>query len=516
MKRYIAIILAVLLAVSMMGCGQSGDLFTESTGEEGAVQTAPVDEKGMKVGYLLPSGTDTTDTESRIEGIRQMQYETGLKDSQILIRTDVSKDDSAAAIDEMVRQGCNIIFACDGRYENTMLAAAQQHPDVQFCQEDGTKAKKSGLANMHTYYVRLFEGYYAAGVISGMKINELLNSGRITSADCIIGFVANAEEPETTSCINAFYLGVGEVCSQASMLVRYTEGAGDYDADARAAQQLLEAGASFMSQFTSTTGVATICAENDIPIVGNAVNIIDVAPSEALTSVVADWSVYYTYAVNCLLQGTAIDTDWSGGYDDGAVILSQLNDKHLAEGSIERLTEVEKDLRDGKAKVFDTEKFTVDGDSLETLAEDNDDFKKFAKNIKDGEYRESAKRSAPSMDFFVDGIEESTYDYLGDGEENAETDEADSDSDEAAVVNETVDEENTDEEDTSDEDAANEGDSDEDTTEEDDSDADTSDADDEESTSDEESDTEEDTEEESDTETRGAAGRYNFAEDSEE
>lgn len=271
-----------------------------------------------------------------------------------------------------------------------------------------------------------------------------------------------------------------------------------------------------MSQFTTTTGVATICAENDIPIVGNAVNIIDVAPSEALTSVVADWSVYYTYAVNCLLQGTAIDTDWSGGYDDGAVILSQLNDKHLAEGSIERLTEVEKDLRDGKAKVFDTEKFTVDGDSLETLVEDNDDFKKFAKNIKDGEYRESAKRSAPSMDFFVDGIEESTYDYLGDGEENAETDEADSDSDEAAGDNETVDEENADEEDTSDEDAADEGDSDEDTTEEDDSDADTSDADDEESTSDEESDTEEDTEEESDTETRGAAGRYNFAEDSEE
>ena len=45
-------------------------------------------------------------------------------------------------------------------------------------------------------------------------------------------------------------------------------------------------------------------------------------------------------------------------------------------------------------------------------------------------------------------IEESTYDYLGDGEENAETDEADSDSDEAAVDNETVDEENTDEEDT--------------------------------------------------------------------
>ena len=151
MKRYIAMILAALMALSIMGCGQSGDLFPESTVAGDSSQTAPVDESGMKVGYILPSGTDTTDTNSRIEDIRQMQYETGLKDSQVLIRTDVSKDDCASAIDEMVKEGCNIIFACDSRYENTMLEAAEQNPDVQFCQEDGTKAKKSGLDNMHNY-----------------------------------------------------------------------------------------------------------------------------------------------------------------------------------------------------------------------------------------------------------------------------------------------------------------------------------------------------------------------------
>lgn len=431
MKRYITMILAVLMAVSIMGCGQSGDLFPESTasGDNGSA-TEPVDEEGMKVGYLLPSGTDMTDTSSRIEGIRQMQYETGLKDSQIVIETDVSKEDSASVIEQLVNEDCNIIFACDSKYEAAVLEAAQTYPEVQFCQEDGTKAKKSGLDNMHNYYVRLYEGYYAAGVLSGMKLNEFLNSGRITSADCIIGFVANEETPETTSCVNAFYLGVGEVCSQASMLVRYTEQAGDYDEDARCAKQLLAAGASIMSQFTATTGVATICAENDIPIVGNAVNIIDVAPSEALTSVVADWSVYYSYAVDCLLQGTAIDTDWSGGYADGSVVLSQLNDAHLAAGSVDRLMELEKELRDGDAKIFDTEKFTVDGDSLETLAEENDDFGVYKKYIKDGEYQESVKRSAPTMAFFVDGVEESTYDYLEDEEDtDADTsEETDTDS----------------------------------------------------------------------------------------
>lgn len=422
MKRYITMILAVLLAVSMIGCGQSGDLFPESTASgNGESATEPVDEEGMKIGYILPSGTDMTDTSSRIEGIRQMQYETGLKDSQIMIETDVSKDDSASVIEQLVSEGCNIIFACDDQYENSVLEAAQAHPEVQFCQEDGTKAKKSGLNNMHNYYVRLYEGYYAAGVLSGMKLNEFLNSGRVTSSECVIGFVANEETPETTSCINAFYLGVGEVCSQASMLVRYTDQVGDYDEDAQCAKQLLAAGASIMSQFTTTTGVATICAENDIPIVGNAVNIIDVAPSEALTSVVADWSVYYSYAVQCVLEGKAIDTDWSGGYEDGSVVLSQLNDAHLADGSVERLTELEKELRNGDAKVFDTEKFTVDGDSLETLVEENDDFKGYEKYIKNGEYQESVKRSAPTMEFFVDGVEESTYDYLEE-EEDTQTD----------------------------------------------------------------------------------------------
>ncbi len=525
MKRYIAIVLAVLMAAATVGCGQSGNLFPESTGSGGAVQTEPVDEAGMKVGYLLPSGVDATDTISRMDGIRQMQFETGLKDSQIFIRTDVTKKDSAAVLEELVQEGCNIIFACDKAYENAVIEAAGQHPDVTFCQEDGKKAKKSGLANMHNYYVRLFEAYYAAGVISGMKINELLNSGRISAGDCVVGFAAYEESPEVISCANAFALGVDQVCSQASMLVRYTDTAGNFDEDAACARQLLEAGASFMVQFVNTTGVATVCAENDIPIIGNAVNIIDVAPSEALTSAVTDWSVYYTYAVNCLLQGQAVDVDWCGGYEDGSVILSQLNDAHIAEGTVDRLKEVEADLRDGKAEVFNTENFTVDGDSLETLAEENDDFKKFAKNIKDGEYLESNKRSAPSMDFFIDGIEVSTYDYLaGENAEETDADVADDYDADDAYDEDTYAEEDADADgDAADDDsAADEETADADRDAADDEDADT--AGDEDETTDEDADTTDDEGEASDEDAdaeenevqhRQGSGGYDFSRDEE-
>ena len=118
---------------------------------------------------------------------------------------------------------------------------------------------------------------------------------------------------KTTSCINAFYLGVERVCSQSSILVRYVGKRGVYDADGKAARQLIAAGVKMMAQYTYTTAVATVCAENDTPLIGNDVNLISTAPKDALTSVTSDWSKYYTYAVNKVLNGKEIAAELDSG-----------------------------------------------------------------------------------------------------------------------------------------------------------------------------------------------------------
>lgn len=235
MKRYIAILLSVLLMVQACGCSTARDLFPENTESQQDGQTTAIDEEGLKVGFLFPSNNDATDTTSHVEGIRKMQVETGLSDTQIIIKKNVTKENCSAGIDELVEKGCNIIFACDKTFETEVVDAASRYPEVQFCQEDGKKAKKSELDNMHNFYVRLYEAYYAAGVAAGMKLNDMLNRGKISSSNCVIGFVANEESPENISCLNAFYLGVGQVCSQASMMVRYVDSQGVYDDDGEAA-----------------------------------------------------------------------------------------------------------------------------------------------------------------------------------------------------------------------------------------------------------------------------------------
>lgn len=416
MKRFAAILLTLVMTLQLVACQTASGLFQQDGGEAESTQEAPVSEAGLKVGFLFPSGSDAPDTVSRVEGIRKMQEETGLSDSQVVIRKNVSKDKYTDEINALVEKGCTLIIARSADGETAMLEAAKQYPEVQFCQENGTKAKKSGLDNYHNFYARIFEAYYVAGVAAGMKLNQMLNNGEVSSYNCTIGFVASRENADNISCINAFSLGVEEVCSQADMLVRYVGSRGVYDDDGKEARQLVEAGVCLMAQRTYTTAVAAVCAENDIPVVGSEMNVIDTAPDEAITSPTADWSVYYTYAVKCMENGEAIDTDWCGGYKEKAVTLTQLNDSKLADGTIERLQEAERSLRNGTCKIFDTEKFTVDGDSLTNLVENSENFKKYKKYISDGEFQESVKRSAPVMEFLIDGISVSTENYLPEDE----------------------------------------------------------------------------------------------------
>jgi basic membrane protein A len=417
MKKITALMLALFLVFQMTGCNTASGLFHQENKPESSteVQTAP--DEDLKIGFLFPFGADAPDTISHIEAIRKMQKNTGLKDSQVLIVKNVAADDYGEEIEKLIGKGCDLIFAKASAAETAMIEAASNHPEVEFCQEDGREISESGLSNLHSFYVRLYEGYYAAGVAAGCKLNDLLNRGRISPDTCVIGFAATRKNPENISCINAFKLGVKQVCSQASMIVRYVDSSGNYNKDDECARQLIGAGARLMAQRVFTTAVASACAENDIPIVGNEINIIDVAPIEAITSVTVDWSLYYQHAVECVTNGKDIEPDWVAGYEENAVCLSQFNDAHLPENTIDKVADVEKDLRKGKAKVFDLDNFTVEGENFKELTKNNKDYSKFKPYVSKGEFKESRKKSVPVMDFLIDGIKVITGDYLSDEDE---------------------------------------------------------------------------------------------------
>ena len=142
--------------------------------------------------------------------------------------------------------------------------------------------------------------------------------------------------------------------------------------------------------------------------VGYNIDMLPSAPTAALTSAQNDWSVYYTYAFNCALKGEDIATDWAKGYAEGANMISKLGES-CAEGTAEKVAEVEKGIKEGTLNVFDCSKFTVGGETVTSfLAIDTNGDREgdSGEAVTDGVFHESTLRSAPYFGLKIDGINE--------------------------------------------------------------------------------------------------------------
>ena len=398
MKKALAIGLAAVMAVSM-----SAPVFAEDEGKG-------IAKEDLKVGVIYIGDENEGYTAAHMKGIDEMEEKLGLDDSQIIEKTLIGEDEGCYdAAADLADQGCNIIFATSFGHETYILQAAQEYPDIQFCHATGYQAKSSGLSNMHNFFTRIYESRYLSGVVAGMKLNEMIKNGEVSKDKCKIGYVGAFPYAEVISGFTSFYLGVKSVCDSATMEVKYTNSWASFDLEKECAEQLIADGCVLISQHADTTGAPTACEAAGVPCVGYNIDMTSVAPNTALTSASMDWGVYYTYAVQCMLDGTAIETDWAKGVKDGADAITELNDKTVAEGTKEAVEEAQKGIEDGTLHVFDTSKFTVGGKTLEELVESGDkDATKLKDYIKDGYFHESdvesGMPSAPAFTFIIDGI----------------------------------------------------------------------------------------------------------------
>ncbi|OJU09475.1 MAG: BMP family ABC transporter substrate-binding protein, partial [Clostridiales bacterium 43-6] len=342
-----------------------------------------------------------------MKGIQEMKTKLGLSDSQIIEKTHIKEDQSCyEAAADLADQGCTIIFANSFGHEKFMMQAAKEFPNVQFCHATGFQAKSSGIANMHNYFTAVYESRFVSGVVAGLKLNEMIAAGKFTKDQAKMGYVGAFNYAEVVSGYTSFYLGAKSVCPTVTMEVQYTSSWADMTAEKEVATQLIANGAKLISQHADTTGAPTACEKAGVPNVGYNVDMTSVAPKTALTSATINWGPYYTYAVDCIIKGDKISTDWCKGYVDGAVAISKLNDAAVAKGTAEKVAEVEAALKAGTLHVFKTDTFTVGGKTMEDLIANNKDFAKYSANVKDGYFHESEVISAPAFDLRIDGIKE--------------------------------------------------------------------------------------------------------------
>ena len=391
MKRFLAIMMCLVMVLAIVGC----------KGTKPAEEPA----KKVKVGFICLHDEQSTYDLNFINAAKAACEKLGV---EMVLKTGINEDNSCyETAADMATSGCIAVFADSFGHEDYMIQAAKEFPNVQFCHSTGTKAHTENLANYHNAFAAIYEGRYLAGVVAGLKLNEMIEAGKFTAEEAKVGYVGAFTYAEVISGYTSFFLGVRSVCPTATMEVTFTGSWYDPTAEKEGAQKLIQGGCKLISQHADSLGAPSACEEAGIPDVSYNGSTKEAGPNTYLISSRIDWEPYYEYAITAAMNGKPIDTDWTGTIATGSVKLTELNEGVVAAGTKEKLEEVQKALEAGTLHVFDTATFTKDGAPLTSYLADVDTDAAFTPDtevIKDGYFHESEYRSAPYFDVQIDGI----------------------------------------------------------------------------------------------------------------
>ena len=403
MKKFLALILALVMALSLVACG-GGD--NNTNGDNG--DNANTEGKKVKVGFITLHDENSTYDLNFINGAKEAIAALGLTEDDYILKTNVPEGQECyeAAMD-MVDAGCNIIFADSFGHEPYMIDAAKAHPEVQFCHSTGTRAHTEGLANYHNAFASIYEGRYLAGIAAGLKLNEMIEAGKFTADEAKMGYVGAFTYAEVVSGYTSFYLGAKSVCPTVTMDVTFTGSWYDETLEKEGAEKLIQGGCKLISQHADSLGAPTACENAGVPNVSYNGSTEKACPNTYIISSRINWAPYYEMCIKAVMDGTEIPADWVGTLATNSVVLTDLNTNVAAAGTAEAIAAATEKLEKGEIHVFDCANFTVKGEALTSYQADvnaDSDNTPDTEVVHDGYFSESEFRSAPYFDLQIDGI----------------------------------------------------------------------------------------------------------------
>ena len=310
---------------------------------------------------------------------------------------------------EAAEEGCQIIINNSYGFEPYMLEVVDDYPEITFISCTSYMSWNDGRDNTHNAFANIYEGRYIAGVVAGMKLQQMIDEGQITPEQAVIGYVGAFPFAEVVSGYTSYFLGARSVCPSVTMKVMYVSSWSDATAESDAALALIDQGCVLISQHSDNTTPATAAQSRGVYHTGYNNDMTGIAPDASLIGTRIDWGIYFTEAIRAYVNGEEIPQDWCKGMGEGAVVMTPLNEAIAAPGTAEKIAEVEAAIADGSLEVFDTSTFTVGGQTVTTamaLDTDGDFTPDSVEAVHDGAFHESEAQSAPYFTLRIDGIVE--------------------------------------------------------------------------------------------------------------
>lgn len=387
----ITLLTAIVMIVITFGI----HYFTDGKEEERSIRTGFV--------YVGDASDAYTANFLKAQNAVEKQYDGQV---EVIAKYNVQENRVEDALKELVEEGCELIFTTSYGYGDKTKEYAAAYPEVQFCQATCSNANKEPyLDNYHTFMGNIYQGRYISGVVAGMKLKELIDSGTITPEQAKAGYVGAYPYAEVISGYTAFFLGIRSVVPEVTMTVKYTNTWSNYYLEKECAEELIEEGCVIISQHSDTSGPAVACEETDrsqiVYYVSYNQSMGDVAPTTYLTGSKINWTPYIVKAVQAVLSDKKIEKNIKGnvngndvgaGFDCDWVQMLEINQFVAAKGTQERVDELVRKFEQDKVQVFQGEYIGVDpGDESDTI------------DLREG-YSENKSSSAPSFHYILKDV----------------------------------------------------------------------------------------------------------------
>jgi basic membrane protein A len=201
--------------------------------------------------------------------------------------------EAADALQEMVDDGCRIIFTTSPSLINATLKAAMENPEVNFL----NCSSMHSFRHVNTYFGRIHEPRFLSGIVAG-----------VMSRTKKLGYIAPFPVSDVVNGINAFTLGARMVDPDLQVYVEWMQTWDFRSVTRELTKKIAETGADIIShhntlanrQFLREYGVYTIKQDESG----------DYVPDKYLAVPVWNWGIFYEkYIRSVLVGGTKLGLD---------------------------------------------------------------------------------------------------------------------------------------------------------------------------------------------------------------
>ena len=390
-RKFLQVLFVLVLAFVLIGVGKTAKVSSVST-KDGKEQETKEDyrqeippneneneeeqkeneeEKSGVIGVILSGDETESATLAQIDGILAAADSAQISTDEIVWKERVAEDECGDTVKKLIKNGCELVIACSGAYENTLKDLAESYPEVVFVETDTEVSEQEELSNFYGVRMRTYEADYVAGVAAGMKLKQLVKEEALseknydTKGNLKIGYVAAENTGSVRAGIYAYFEGVKQIYADTVMQVEYIGTRNNSDAEATAAGDLIREGCVILASNTDLDATMQMAEDANqsgkcVYAVGRNTDMRKTAEHAVITSVENLWSVYYTKLFEAKLNNEDLSQNWSGGYTESAVKITALGE-NAAPGTLEKIRRLQKKMKSGQKKITGFSVQTLEG-----------------------------------------------------------------------------------------------------------------------------------------------------------